>query len=182
MTFALVWLADVLHSAGLTVVEESGWKERGHGDMGFVRGALCHHTAGPLTGNAPSLNTVINGRPDLAGPLSALLLGRDGTFYVIAAGKSWHAGAGMWQGITSGNSQLIGIEAENTGLPNDPWPPGQMDAYARGCAAILKHIGADSSWCVGHYEWALPKGRKTDPSFSMTDFRIKVAAHMNSGH
>src|SRR5580700_4344959 len=50
------------------------------------------------------------------GPLAQLGLGRDGTFYVVAAGRCNQAGQGSWQGVTTGNSSFIGIEAENTGL------------------------------------------------------------------
>lgn len=180
MTFALTWLADVLRAAGLTVVEEDGWQTRGHNDMSFVRGVILHHTAGPITGNAPSLDTVIHGRPDLAGPLSHLVLGRDGTYFVVAAGKCWHAGAGVWQGVTDGNGSFVGVEAENKGTPDDPWPDVQTAAYAKGVAAILKHIGADSSWCAGHKEYCRPVGRKEDPSFDMNTFRVIVAALMAS--
>lgn len=174
MTFALTWPPSVLKAAGLSVIEETGWQTRGHGDMGFVKGVMLHHTAGPKTGNAPSLQTVLNGRPDLPGPLAQLLLARDGTYYIIAAGKCYHAGPGEWQGITMGNSCFIGIEAENTGLPDDPWPSHQMDCYVRGVTALLKHIGAHSIMACGHREYALPHGRKNDPSFSMEEFRIKV--------
>ena len=176
MTYAAAWLADVLRAAGLRVVEQEGWQERGHGDMGHIRGVLCHHTAGPLHGEAPSMPTVIHGRPDLPGPLANLVLGRSGTFYVIAAGRAYHAGAGEWQGVVNGNSELIGIEAENTGLENDPWPAPQIQAYHEGCSAILKHIGAPLIMCAGHKEYALPKGRKTDPSFPMDTFRAAIRA------
>jgi hypothetical protein len=173
-------LADVLRSAGLEVLETSAWQTRGHGDMGFVKGVMLHHTAGPLTGNMPSLNTLIEGRPDLGGPLCNLGLGRDGTYFAIAAGKAWHAGVGAWMGITSGNSQFIGIEAENTGLPNDPWPEKQLRAYVRGVAALLKHVGAPPSMCVAHREYALPPGRKADPDFDMPSFRAQLALEMQS--
>jgi hypothetical protein len=178
MTYALIWLADVLRARGLMVAEQGGWKERGRAEMGHVHGVICHHTAGPPKGNAPSLPLVIKGRPDLAGPLSQLVLGRDGTFFVVAAGRCNHAGAGAWRGFTEGNSCFIGIEAENTGLTNDPWPPKQLNAYARGVAAILDHIGAPAIMCCGHKEWALPKGRKSDPSFDMVIFRARVAKAM----
>src|SRR5262249_58950533 len=115
MAFSLTWLADVLRSANLPVVEEHGWENRGRRDLISPAGVICHHTAGPATGDAPSLNTVIHGRADLAGPLAQLLLARDGTYHVIAAGTANHAGAGKWQGITDGNGRFIGIEAENTG-------------------------------------------------------------------
>jgi hypothetical protein len=180
MAYSLLWLPDVLRTAGLTVNEIAGWQTRGHGDVGTIRGVLCHHTAGPLTGDHPSLGTVENGRPGLAGPLAQLLLSRSGTFFIVAAGLCWHAGAGEWQGVVEGNHELIGIEAENTGLPNDPWPDVQMDAYARGCAALLEHIGAPTIMCAGHKEYALPKGRKTDPSFDMVAFRTRVAELMRA--
>lgn len=181
MTFALTWMPKALRDAGLNVEEQPGWQTRGHGDMGVVRGVLCHHTAGKKDGNMPSLGIVINGRPDLAGPLCNLALGRDGTFFIVAAGRAYHAGRGLWQGVSNGNSSLIGIEAENTGLPNDqPWPEVQMDAYAKGCAALLKHIGAKPIMCAGHAEYALPKGRKSDPSFAMPTFREKVATFMGA--
>jgi len=179
MAYALEWLADVLYAAGLKVAEHDGWKTRGQGDVGPTRGVLCHHTAGPAHGNMPSLGTLINGRPDLRGPLSQLGLGRDGTFYVLAAGRCNHAGVGSWQGITTGNTSFIGIEAENTGTAADsPWPAVQLDAYQRGVAAILGRLGVSAEFCAGHKEYALPKGRKDDPTLVMDAFRAAVAAHL----
>jgi len=178
MNYRLTWLADVLRAAGLKVIEQPGWKTRGHGDVGVPKGIICHHTAGNKTSDHGSLNIVQNGRSDLAGPLSQLLLARDGTYYVVAAGECYHAGPGNWQGVTYGNEYLIGIEAENSGQKDDPWPEVQMDAYRRGCAAILDHIGAKPIMCCGHREFATPKGRKPDPSFDMVAFRASVAAIM----
>lgn len=178
MTFSLTWLPEVLEDAGLKVAEQPGWRTRGHGDVGTIRGVICHHTAGARTGNMPSLRIVTEGREDLPGPLSQLCLGRDGTFFVVAAGRASHAGKGVWQGIETGNTSFIGIEAENTGKGDDPWPPVQMDAYRRGVAAILKRIGAQAIMACGHKEYALPKGRKPDPTFDMNEFRTAVAAIM----
>ncbi|MEA3276446.1 MAG: N-acetylmuramoyl-L-alanine amidase [Pseudomonadota bacterium] len=184
MAFLVTWLPKVLKDAGLKVAEQPGWKTRGHGDVGTIKGVICHHTAGPRSGNMPSLRVVTEGTSNLSGPLSQLCLGRDGTFFVVAAGRAFHAGRGKWQGITSGNSSFIGIEAENTGLTsgpkNDfPWPEVQMDAYARGVAAILTHIGADPIMCCGHKEYRLPRGFKIDPTFNMSTFRVKVASIMD---
>jgi hypothetical protein len=179
MAFSLIWLPDVLKNAGLKVAEEPGWQTRGRGEMGPVFGVICHHTAGPRSGNMPSLGILKSGRADLPGPLAQLGLGRDGTFYVIAAGRCNHAGRGIWQGQPNGNTNFIGIEAENTGLSNDlPWPDVQMEAYHHGVAAILKHVGRSYLWCCGHKEYALPKGRKNDPSFDMRPFRLAVQAIM----
>lgn len=180
MAYSLTWLRQVLLDAGLKVAEQPGWIDRGRAEMGQVRGVICHHTAGPETGNMPSLGLITNGRPDLAGPLCQLGLGRDGTFYLVAAGRANHAGAGNWQGSTTGNSSFIGIEAENSGKPSDPWPEIQMDAFRHGVAAILRKIGADASMCCGHKEYALPAGRKIDPDFNMNQFRADVAAILDS--
>ncbi len=181
MVFSLTWLADVLRAAGLKVAEQPGWQSRGRGPMGSVRGVICHHTAGPKSGIMPSLKVVTDGRPGLDGPLAQLGLGRDGTWFVIAAGRANHAGVGAHKGITAGNTSFIGIEAENQGIPADPWPAVQVESYKRGCAAILKKLGADVSMCCGHKEYALPRGRKPDPSFDMDAFRNDVDAIMKGG-
>jgi len=178
MAFSLTWLPQVLKDNGLKVALVDGWENRGHGDVGKIVGVICHHTATPPPKtNMPTLKTLVDGRPDLSGPLAQLGLGRDGTYYIVAAGRCNHAGTGAWKGVTTGNSSFIGIEAENTGLGDDsPWPAVQMDAYQRGVAAILAHIGQGADFCVGHKEWALPAGRKNDPSFDMNPFRSAVAA------
>src|SRR4051794_26135385 len=106
MAFSLSWLAEVLEDAGVKVAEQPGWRTRGHGDMVNVRGVMCHHTAGSTKGNMPSLGVITNGRSDLPGPLAQLGLGRDGTFYVVAAGRANHAGRGNWQAIITGNSSF----------------------------------------------------------------------------
>jgi hypothetical protein len=179
MTFSLTWLPEALKSAGLKVALVDGWEARGNGDVGTTAGVICHHTAGPKDGNMPSLKTLIEGRENLAGPLAQLGLGRDGTYYVISAGRCNHAGKGIWKGLEGGNTHFIGIEAENTGLASDPWPDVQMDAYRRGVAAILAHVGRGAEFCAGHKEYALPAGRKTDPTFDMDAFRAGVAAILN---
>jgi hypothetical protein len=180
MAHSLIWLPEVLKLAGLKVSPVPGWQTRSSSDAGKIFGVICHHTVGPRTGNMPSLNTLIKGRPDLPGPLAQLGLGRDGTYFIIAAGRANHAGRGIWKGVTNGNSNFIGIEAENTGVGNDfPWPEVQMDAYRRGVAAILRHIGRNADFCAGHKEYALTNagklGRKTDPDFDMVAFRKGVA-------
>lgn len=176
MAGALTWLPKVLEDAGLKVATVEGWELRG-GEMGTVRGVICHHTANPRRDlNMPSLRVLRDGRSDLPGPLSQLGLGRDGTYYVIAAGRCNHAGLGLWNGVTRGNSHFIGIEAENSGRDDDfPWPSVQIDAYQRGVAAILRHLKLDAQCCAGHKEYALPLGRKPDPSLDMPDFRAAVA-------
>lgn len=183
MTFSLTWLPEVLQTAGLKVAEQPGWTTRGQGEMGTVRGVICHHTASLGEGVMPSLHSLTNGvrRKDgsfLEGPLAQLGLGRDGTFFIIAAGRANHAGKGSWRGITTGNSSFIGIEAENRGGPDDKWPDVQMDAYCRGVAALLRRIGADVDMCCAHKEYA-PVRKPFDPRFDMDEFRRQVRAIMS---
>ena len=111
-------IADRLRAKGLNVVEVNGWRTRGA--EGFnPRGSVDHHTAGPRKGNAPSLGVCINGRADLPGPLCNVLVGRDGTCYVVAAGRANHAGAG-------GPIGPIGVDDGNTKRTNPYTTAGTM--------------------------------------------------------
>ena len=185
MTFSLTWLPEVLTKAGLKVSPVLGWENRGLGDVGEVFGVICHHTGvnNPKKLNMPSLHSIRDGRKAeprlkaLPGPLAQLGLARDGTYFIIGAGKAIHAGEGSFKGV-SGNSRFIGIEAENAGTQADfPWPQVQLEAYHRGVAAILQHLGKDASFCCGHKEYA--PHRKDDPDLNMIEFRAAVAAIMS---
>lgn len=178
MTYSLVWLPEVLEAAGLKVVCVDGWATRGRAEMGSVEGVMCHHSANHRSGNMPTLDTLVLGYKDLPGPLAQLGLGRDGTYYVVAAGRCNHAGVGAFRGNSEGNSRFIGIEAEHSGRAEDSWPQAQYDAYVVGAAAILKHLNAEVHCCIGHKEFALPPGRKIDPSFDMDRFRAEVARQL----
>src|SRR5699024_5657651 len=168
-------LARVAKRTGYPVVEVKGWKKRGYGQMVKAESVMCHHTAGPRTGNYPSLNVVTHGRPGIAGPLCNYGIGRDGTIYVVAAGRANHAGRAaktMWS-----NTRSIGIEAENTST-GKTWSPAQLDAYVRLCAELCKEfmwpVTPDS--VVGHKETAVPSGRNIEqkyasPSLSMNQCR-----------
>lgn len=178
MAKSLTWLGPVLRGAGLKVAEEFGWENRGLGDVGETFGVICHHTGNAAPGVLPTKDVLIHGRSDLRGPLAQLGLGRDGTYFLIAAGLAQHAGKGSFRGITSGNTHFIGIEAEHSGSTKDPWPAVQLEAYHRGVAAILGHIGRGSEWCIAHREWA--PNRKSDPvNIKMTEFRAAVADILN---
>lgn len=177
MTYSLTWMPQVLREAGLKVAEVEGWATRGRSEMGRVRGVMCHHTGTATAGNMPTLHILKVGHGNLPGPLSQLGLGRDGTFYIVAAGRANHAGKGNWRGIETGNSSFIGIEAENAGVPGSSWPEIQLDAYRRGVAALLRKIGAGAEMCCGHKEYCRPVGRKPDPYLvNMSDFRNEVRA------
>lgn len=85
-----------LRAAGVTVREAAGWQDRGNGQSSAYEGGLVHHTATgfgiavPGTGQG---NLLINGRPDLRGPLCNYAGNDDGSLTVIAAHPANHAGA-----------------------------------------------------------------------------------------
>ncbi|GAA5081487.1 N-acetylmuramoyl-L-alanine amidase [Nocardia iowensis] len=171
-----VWLADVLRAEGLRVIEHEGWRGRGHDDFRDIRGVICHHTAG---GGSQDWRIVQFGRPDLKGPLAQLVLERDGTFRVIAVGVCWHAGRGSWDGWPTDNANYhtIGIEAVSRGDGSD-WTPEQLDAYKRGCAAILRRIGRDASDCAAHREYS-SEGKIDPAGIDMGAFRRDVQAFID---
>lgn len=164
-------LADACRAGGLTVIEEPGWTTRGHGPMVNVAGVVCHHTAGPATGDTPSLGVVVNGRSDLAGPLCNLYLSRSGVVHVVAAGLAYHAGV-VFNDAMQGNGHTIGIEAEATGT--SLWPAGQYAAFAHLCRVLMDHYRFPLAQVMGHKEVAAPLGRKQDPNFDMPSFRAAV--------
>jgi hypothetical protein len=176
-------LANVLRGAGLPVVEVGGWQSRSNDGNRFaaVQGILCHWTGTALSaqGSYPSLNIVTYGRSDLPGMLSQLGLGRDGVWYVIGAGVAWRAGA--VDQVSSDNYHAIGIEAEYH-PDQGAWPDVQQRSYEHGCAALARHYGVPLDRIRGHYEAAVPYGRKPDPHTlpgGMPGFRQRVSAILN---
>ena len=174
-------LADVARGAGLKVVEVDGWKTRGRpastGGFNPV-GVLCHHTATSVKSSDANVVALLrNGRSDLPGPLCHYGLGRDGTVYVIAAGRANHGGTAKASGTVAagdGNHLYIGIEAFNDGV-GEKWPAAQYDAYVRLCAALCAKVTGNSAATVrGHKETSATG--KIDPTFDMGEFRERVAA------
>lgn len=171
-------LATIARRTGYPVVEVQGWKTRTRpGGMSDVRTITVHHTGnGGAKGNYPSLRVVRDGRPGLPGPLAQYGLGVDGTIFVIAAGKSNHAGKSRKADYA--NSHAIGIEAEAEGVPGprQEWPSAQRDSCVRLCRALVDAFtGVDVADVRGHKETAFPPGRKSDPLFDMPTFRSEVA-------
>lgn len=175
-----VWLPDVLRAAGLTVKEIDGWRDRGHGDFGEIRGIVCHHTG---SNNASAESIAFH--PEL-GLASQLHLARDGVWTMCGVGIAWHAGEGgnvSWLPDNNANRYTIGIEAANDGggSPGKPhrssWPDVQYNSYVRGVAAILAHLQLQKERAIGHKEWAGAAQGKWDPgAIDMNIFRTDVGA------
>lgn len=176
-------LPTILRSHGLKVVVVPGWRKRGRpaSTGGFSPvGVLCHHTATAVQVLVASvLRLLVGGRSDLPGPLAQLGLGRDGTVYIIAAGRANHAGKAKSSGTVAagdGNELYIGIEAFNNGV-GEKFSAVQYAAYVLLCAVLSVEITKNSANTVrGHKETSVTG--KIDPTFDMDKFRNEVAVKM----
>lgn len=178
------WLADVLRAEGVQVVEEGDWSNRMRPGSFEPIGVLWHHTAGATTSTSnpyPSLEIVINGRPDLAGPLAQALVDYNGVFHVISAGRCNHAGLARASGpipAGDGNTMLIGWEIDYDGV-SQSMSTAQYNASLRATAAVLRRLGRSASYARGHRETSTTG--KIDPSFVDLDvMRADVAALLNA--
>jgi hypothetical protein len=172
-------IITALRDWGLTVVEVPGWQTRGSSDFN-PRGFVAHHDVIGPTSRVPAI--IVEGRsgPDpVPGPLSQFWLERNGRVHLVAAGRANHAGEGGWRGLT-GNTSVWGCEANNLGVPSDPWPQVQLDAYVKLAAACADFSGFDASYVCGHKEWA--PTRKIDPhTIDMGRFRARVQTATKEG-
>lgn len=154
------WMADEYRKAGLKVVEVAGWKNRGRpASTGHFDpdGAETNHHTGTTTSASktmPTLRTLIEGRPDLAGPLAPKGIGFDGTVYVIAAGRCNHAGKVGKRGVpgmpygADGNAIALGNEVDTNGTQK--MPKAQRDALAKVNAVDLMHFKRGTEYLHRH--------------------------------
>lgn len=157
------YLEKWLRPAGFAVEVRPDFATAGRPFTQRPRVAIGHHTAtsARAKGNLPTLRILEDGRPDLPGPLCQTALARDCTAVALASGKANHAGTGRHHGVGS-SSLTIGTELE--------WPGAVLltgdlrHAFDLVQCAHLDMLGRDASWYCGHREWALPGGRKVDPS------------------
>lgn len=184
-------LLAVLRGARLKVVPIEGWETRSAPGPFTPVGQVVHHTAGAAEGNAPSLPTVINGRPGIPGPLCNGLIARDGTVYLVCAGKANDSGIGNQYvldavkadhapegdatepGTISGNPWFYDWEVEAVG-DSSPYPDVQIDALVAVCAAVNLAKGWSANRVLHHREWT---SRKIDMSWR-GDLRGLVAEEM----
>lgn len=169
----LSWMAHILRSEGLKVIEMNGWRGRETRPGYDPKVIVCHDTVTPITMSNRRVSELLrDGRPDLNGPLSQLGLQRDGIYVCVADGRCNHNGFGAY-----GNDS-IGIEAYNNGV-DEPWTKPQMNAYIRGVAAICRKMRWNATKVLAHKETD-PK-RKIDPNFDMHKFRLNVKAQLAEG-
>lgn len=180
-----MWLTKLERLAdpkyGLTVRFESGWKRRGASggaQMKAVAGVLWHHDVSPRSGTYPLRNMLKNGRAGLTGPLCHIGFDRDGTVWVVGAGKANHAGTGKVSGVprNGGNTRLIGIEMTSAGTRPWDWTAAQLRQMPRLGAALSDIFGLSTSQHWAHYEY---QNGKIDPAGlpgNMPGLRSRIGA------
>jgi len=174
----LTWLVDELKKAGLRVVAVDGWATRGSAEFD-PEGVTWHATAGSRTATAQGeVNVILNGSTSAPPPIAQLMIWRDGTVYVCAAGRCNHNKVG-WAGPNKGlgNTQLLGIEMANDNR-GEAWPAVQLDAARRATAAIMRRFNADPARrLAGHYEHQPYAGRPAGETSTKSDpFGVDMAA------
>lgn len=174
VAFTLAWAAEA-RALGATVTFEPGWETRGNGTSSAYEGGEVHHTGfgSSLANPFPAKGTLINGRPDLSGPLCnvagvACTPDRP-TLHVIAAHPANHAGASGGKSMgplpVTGlfNRRVFGLEIDYGG--NVPMLPGQYAAAVIFGAAVTRVLKRPSAeWIRAHAETSITG--KWDPGFA----------------
>jgi hypothetical protein len=160
----------------------SGWETRGENVFNPI-GVMNHHTA-DSSPTSSALNLILQGRPDLPGPLAQIYLDWDGVAYIVASGEANHAGMGVnvvrqralanlapkgdaaaiYGGGSDdygGNDYWIGIEVQHPG-DSTPYPEAVIDTLIKVNAAICLHQGWSHNRCIHHREHT---SRKVDMSW-----------------
>ena len=131
-----------------------------------------HHTAASVD----ITNMLINGRPDLNGPLCNFELRKDGTVGLLASGRANHAGVASVSATESYGIEATGpVPTGNTGV--DAFP--NYKAYVGLVAAICRHHGWGMDRVKAHKEIA--PDRKIDPVFDDAFRRAVDAAKKGGG-
>lgn len=173
------------------ITYQPGWETRGNGSAAAYIGGIVHHTAfiSSLANPLPALNTLINGRPDLDGPLcnyaGPACEVKAPRLHVIAANPANHAGASGGRSMgplpKTGlfNPKVLGLEIDYAGLT--PMLPGQLYAaqlWARAVADVV--AGGNIEAIRAHMETSITG--KWDPGYGngktidMAAFRKSAAA------
>jgi hypothetical protein len=159
---------------GVRVLESPGWATRGRSSLLTPAWVIAHHTAASVD----VTNLLINGRPDVSGPLCNWALLKDGTWVLIASGRANHAGV-----ASVSSSQSLGIEATGpvpvTARGVSAFPNYQ--SYLKLLAAHCLHFGWSTDRIKAHKEIAQPAGRKIDVAVPMDEMREYTKRLMGSG-
>jgi len=165
----LTGMADWFRAAGLKVVEYDGWKTRsrssGGYDTGRPWGVMWHHTASN-TSPENDANYMCSGSPDR--PIANLMIARDGTVWVLAAGATNTNGKGSGVVWSKGrvpddsmNTYAVGMEICNSGV-GEAYSEAQIDGAFGASIAVIQNLGLTPTDLSEHNTYA--PDRKIDPA------------------
>jgi peptidoglycan hydrolase-like protein with peptidoglycan-binding domain len=170
-------LAKRLRAAGLNVKEYPGWQKNRQSDRAWnPKYVVMHHTAGVGDG---LIKFIANGTSAIRGPFSQFLIRRDGTVWLLSAGRANHAGlGGPWRNVPkdSMNSYGWGIEVESRGITAD-WTPVQWTAAHRTAAVLLDMMNVGKGNILRHKDWAGP--RKVDTRYPLAQHVAAVGKELD---
>lgn len=193
----------IMRAEGLDVAGYGNWRTHGRQEatgktFGPVNGLVIHHTAG-----RNSLALCYNGMSGLPGPLCHNHLAKTGRHSILSVERANHAGtfaANAHQAVldespvhprpdaaepVDGNDHYYGLEIENLGDGDDPYPWVQYVAAVKWATAICREQGWNQDSAIGHKEGTRrkidPKGPVVGPDgkkfdFTMSRFRSDVKA------
>lgn len=183
---------DILRAAGIVVHETPGWQARGNGHRSAYEGGLVHHTA---TGHGMALpgtgagRLLMDGRPNLSGPLCNYAGNEDGSLTVIAAHPANHAGAsggrsmGPLPRTKLFNKHVLGLEIVYPGT--QPMHEAQYRAAVAWARAVVQVCGrGDVQRIRAHAETSITgkwdPGHAPGQTIDMTAFRNAVASQQEA--
>lgn len=137
-------------------------------------GIVLHHTGGSFEGDLATLTK--KGTEVSANDY----IDKQGRIFELCEfpKRAWHAGEADLHGITDWNMHGWGIEIENLGKGNDPYPRKQIDAIVWRCRERRRRLDITSKMLVRHRDVCIPRDRKPDTSdnFPFGEIRKRVFA------
>lgn len=182
----LTGLGRVLDTAGVKWTGVPGWETRTGFASGYrdIYGATVHTTESPDSAFAkadagdraypdpqtPTLDVVTDRWGTRGAHTYAILIARDGTVRLIAAGPGWQAGAGSWPSKLGPNPGIPDNEANfhTIGISMDAneskYPPteAQLVSLVKILVQLKKEWAPDRFEIMMHGEWT--PARRTDPT------------------
>jgi hypothetical protein len=128
---------------------------------------VVHDTGSP----GSALKLVMTGLAHLRGPLTHVLIARDGTIYQVARFNEMVSHTGVtkdWNGVQVRNSTAIGIELDHAA--GEDYPGAQLRALSDVVDLLMRSYPIRA--LVGHKEVAA--GRKSDPELDMLALRHQL--------
>lgn len=150
----LTRLVPYLEKWGVNYRQVEGCESRGRPVGAFDPGGVqWHHTASTSSAAnpRPSLRTLVEGRPDLPGPLCQLAPDYEGVVWVVALGRANHAGAARAHGALpagDGNALRVGFEVMTSGTQR--MPAAQVDSLILATVAVLDMLGVAPADVADH--------------------------------